>query len=214
MKLYYYKNILSYAFFVFFVIGCNGQKDNKSVKDTIINSKYKKDTVMKKLDKVKLEKYKTENQFKYTENDTVFKLEDQGENYKEIKNKIGERLKTINIYDKSKLVLIGEGKYLFDFPIGIYKEYDLKGNVVKERNFDEDFPFTFQDLKQKLLNESHVNIENTDVDIDINRGLDTSDMKYKYYLTLYNEDRSSYRYILIDGATGNTIKDLNVRALD
>jgi hypothetical protein len=31
---------------------------------------------------------------------------------------------------------------------------------------------------------------------------------------LYAKDRTSYRYIIIDGVTGNILKDLNVRALD
>jgi hypothetical protein len=213
MKLHY-KNILTYAFSIFFIISCNVQKNEKNVKDTKINGVTKNIKTMKKLDKIKLEKYKKDNQFKYIESDSIFKLEDHGEKYKEIKNKIGERLTTINVYDKDKLVLIGNGNYMFDFPIGIHRDYDLDGNIIQEKNFDKDFPLSFRELKQKLLNEAKINIDDTTIDLSMNRGLDSSDMKHKYYLTLYAKDRTSYRYIIIDGVTGNILKDLNVRALD
>lgn len=219
------KNIklLSFVLFYFFMMSCHGQKKEKSnynnktqintsrINDGSQNKQYK---VMKKLDKNKIEKYKKNAEFKYTENDSVFKLEDQGRTYREIKNKIGEHLKVVNIYDKDKLVLTGEGNFMFDCPVGIHRDYDSNGNIKKEKNFDKDFPFTFINLKQKLLKEFGINIENKALDLRIDRSSQPSEHKSKYEILLYNELRSHYRYIVIDGATGNTIKDLNVKALD
>lgn len=227
MKLPYTK-ILVFIFLIFSVISCNGQKEEQIVKKVKINNTNKsinntskksngtnkKGKVVKKLDRKKLEKYKMNNQLRYTENDSIFKLDDQQKTYREVKNKIGDQLKTVSFYDKNKLVLLAEGNYMFDFPIGIHISYDLEGNIIKEQDFDKDFPFNFQKLKQKLLNEFNINLDNTKLDLEINRGLDTSDMKYNYTIFLYNEGRLTYRYILVDGVTGNTIKDLNVRALD
>lgn len=189
-------------------ISCYAQKTVKTTNSTNKTSK-----VVKKLDKKKLEKYK-KNQFKYTKNDSIFKLEDQGENYKEIKNKIGENLTIINVYNKQKLLLVGRGNFMFDCPIGIHTSYDLKGNIIQKKNFDKDFPFSFQQLKQKLLKEFGINIENKTLDLRINRSSNPLEKKSKYEIFLYNELRSQYRYIAIDGANGNTIKDLNVKALD
>lgn len=212
MKLHYKKIFIS-IFFIFSITNCYSQNDEKIVKKVKINNINKNSKVMK-LDRKKLEKYK-KNKFKYTDNDSIFKLKDFDKEYKEIKNKIGEKLTTVNVYDKDNLKLIGEGNYIFDFPIGTHTDYDSKGKIIKEKNFDKDFPFSFQKLKQKLLNDFNINIDNIKLDLKINRGLDTSDMKYKYTIILYNEGRLTYRVILIDGITGNTIKDLkNVRALD
>jgi len=216
-----YKKILVSVIFIFFIISCNCQKNEKIVKVVKINNTTKKineanknNKVMKKLDKIKLEKYKKNNEFKYTENDSIFKLEDHGEIYKEIKNKIGEHLKIVNVYDKDKLVLIGEGSFMFNCPVGIHRGYNLEGKIIQEKNFDKDFLFTFVNLKQKLLKEFDINIENKTLDLRINRSSNPLEKKSKYEIFLYNELRSQYRYIVIDGINGHTIKDLNVRALD
>jgi len=227
MKLHYIKILIS-IFFIFSVMSCNGQKDQKNVEKMKIkksnkeinsinkgsDSTNKKNTIMKKLDRIKLAKFKKENQYKYTENDSVFKLEDQGKIYREIKNKIGEKSATVNVYDKDKLVLIGEGSFMFNCPVGIHRDYDLEGNIIQEKNFDKDFSFTFINLKQKLLNEFNINIDNPKLDLRIDRSSTPSEKKSKYKILLYNELRSQYRYILIDGVTGHTIKDINVSALD
>lgn len=222
MKLQYIK-ILVLVFFIFPIMSCNGQKDDKIIKEAKsknsnkeINSSNKKSNipnkknkVMKKLDKNKLEKFKKNNQFSFKENDSIFKLDDQDKTYREVKNKIGEKLKTVSFYDKNKLVLLAEGNYMYDCPIGIHISYDLEGNIIKKQNFDEGFTFTFLNLKQKLQKEANINIDDTSLDLSISRGIDK-----KYYLTLYAKDRTSYRSIVIDGATGKILEDLNVRALD
>lgn len=227
MKLHYIKILIS-IFFIFSIMSCIGQKDEKNVEKMKIknsnkeinsinkgsDSPNKKNKIMKKLDRIKLAKFKKENQYKYTQNDSVFKLEDQGKIYREIKNKIGEKLAIVNVYDKNKLVLIGEGSFMFNCPVGIHRDYDLEGNIIQEKNFDKDFPFTFINLKQKLLNEFNINIDNPKLDLRIDRSSTPSEKKSKYEILLYNELRSKYRYILIDGVTGKTIKDLNVRAID
>ncbi|UFH35063.1 hypothetical protein [Flavobacterium acetivorans] len=222
------KNILISMIFIFSVMSCNSQKDEKNVEKMKIknsnkeinsinkgsDSSDKKNKITKKLDRIKLAKFKKENQYKYTENDSVFKLEDQGKIYREIKNKIGEKLATVNVYDKDKLVLIGEGSFMFNCPVGIHKDYDLEGNIIQEKNFDKDFPFTFINLKQKLLNDFNINIDNPKLDLRIDRSSTPSENKSKYEILLYNELRSQYKYIVIDGMNGHTIKDLNVHALD
>jgi hypothetical protein len=191
-------------------ISCYAQK---TVKTTNSNSTNKPSKIVKKLDKKKLEKYK-KNKFKYTENDSIFILEDQGENYKEIKNKVGDHLTIVNVYNKQKLLLVGKGNFMFDFPIGTHTDYDLKGNITKKKNFDKDFPFSFQQLKQKLLQEYSINVDDINFDLDIRRGLDTSDMKYEYTVLVYKKGRVYYRCLLIDGKTGKTIKDINTKILD
>mgnify|MGYP003575973033 CR=1 FL=1 len=209
------KNICICIIFIFSIMSCNSQKKEKIKKnvkiDTISNKSAdtpKQIKAMKKLDSAQLDKYEKTN--KYIENDSVFELRDQGKSYQEIRNKIGEKLTTVSIYDKDKRVLTNNGEFMFDFPIGIHTEYDLKGNVIHQRNYDDDFPFTFTNLKQKLLLEFDIDVKNNILDLRINRSPNPS----IYQIILYNERRSKYRSIQIDGINGNTISDSTLRAID
>ena len=204
MKLNY--NSLFYALLIFSVIGCNGQKEKHSTtakSDELhnINSR-----TMKKMDTEKFERYNTE-QFKYVENDSVYKLEEHGAEYKEIKSKIGENLSIINVYDKNTLVLTCEGKLFGEFPLGLYKNYDLKGNLISEKNFDDDYAFSLEDLKQKMISEFKINIDLESDRLVINRGFDKSENKNNYTIRYYSPDKYSFRYIMIDGTTGQTVYD-------
>ncbi|MDQ6531273.1 hypothetical protein [Flavobacterium sp. LHD-85] len=219
MKIQFCKKLHILAFLLFLIMNSCGQANEKG-NNKPINNVMEKNKIsntkknMKKLDQKILEKYKKNNQLTFTENDSIFKLDDQFKTYRETKSKKGEHLKTVSFYDKNKRHLLAEGNYLFDFPIGIHTSYDLEGSIIKEQNFDKDFPFSFQELKQKLLHDFNINTENINLDLRIDRGLDTSDMKFKYTIFLYSNDRLTYRFIVIDGTTGDTIKDLNVKSLD
>jgi hypothetical protein len=211
----FYKYRVIYIFFIFFIISCNNQKREEilenfknNIKNKKSNSPNKQNKTMKKLNKAILEKYKKNN--KYIENDSLFEMRDQGDRYQEIKSKIGGKLKSVSTYDKEKLVLIDKGDFMFDFPLGIHIKYDLEGNTIQERNYDEDFPLTFENLKEKLLNEFNINIENNNLDLHINR----SSTPPNYTVILYNEDRSKYRIIDIDGITGEIIDDKIFRSMD
>ena len=198
-------SLLFYILLLFSIISCNGQNKRKNDNGTTLKKTEKKIKTIKNLDTQKLEKYKSNNQLKYTENDTVFVLEDQGKSYQEIKNKIGENLKTVNIYDKEKLVLTFEGNRFFNFPIGINKQYNLNGDVIYIKNFDDDFPFGLPELRTKIISEFNIDINIFNEHLFINREFDSSSNKFCYDVSIYSVDGSSYRYIVIDGSTGDTI---------
>jgi hypothetical protein len=63
------------------------------------------------------------------------------------------------MYDPETLTLIEEGTFLKDFniPIGVWKNYDLEGNVIDEEDMDKDYPVKWNDLKGIMLaNDIHL----------------------------------------------------------
>ena len=57
--------------------------------------------------------------------------------YKEVSSKNEDGVKTIAFYGVKDNMLYRISNYLDDQPVGIWKAYDKKGNLINERNFDE-----------------------------------------------------------------------------
>lgn len=57
------------------------------------------------------------------------------------------------MFDAKTLGLRNEGQYLkdFDILIGVWKTYDLDGNVIEEKDMDEGYPVKWTDLKGILM---------------------------------------------------------------
>ena len=66
--------------------------------------------------------------------------------------------------------LIAVGQLFYSFPVGISKEYDSEGKLFRERNFDEGFAFSVEDLAAKMLADYKVDILNSDNIYKLNRG--------------------------------------------
>ncbi len=206
MKIVNTKSVI-FLLIMLFIVSCNGQEKSKKGEKRTLKKTEKKIKIMKKLDAKKFATYKSSDQLKFIEKDTFFSLEDQGKTYQEIKNKVGENFKKVNVYDKEKLILTFEGNRFFNFPIGTNKGYDLNGNIIYEKNFDDDFPFSISDLRTKIMTEFGADINVFNNQLIVNRGHDSSINKYCYDVSIYANDGSNYRFIVVDGVTGEILKN-------
>lgn len=58
------------------------------------------------------------------------------------------------IYNKKSSLLQLKGQTFYNFPIGVWKEYDENGKLIKETNWDKNYPFKVEDLC-KLIKEEY-----------------------------------------------------------
>ena len=140
------------------MINCKGQQT-----DTVKQNNIKKDTM----------EYFNENKYKDWEFDQKhsFKTEKYYKKDNQIvriilfyKDEIAEEMSQINspfkeykYYHKNTL-LKNSIKQFYDFSVGITKEYDESGKLIKETNWDKNYPFKVEDLCKLIKEEYGVNL--------------------------------------------------------
>ncbi len=92
-----------------------------------------------------------------------------------------------------------------DFLAGIKKEYDKKGNLVKETNYDEPYKFTFKDIL-KFIKERKIDMNSPQ--FEITRGIDENNLFWG--ITWEKEDKSTLIHIGIDGITGKIVQEIDM----
>lgn len=184
------------------IISCNGQKKEaiKPINNTI---------VMKKIDinylnKIK-EIHKKYEKITLTENDTVIELADREGTFFERRRKNNEKLEKRFSYCKNSHLLLAEGTYFYNFPIGIHKEYNKKGELIRERNNDENFPFSVNALIEKIKVTHKIDLNDTTKVSIISRNFDKSFNKYVYDIHYKENINESPKYIAVDGETGEIL---------
>lgn len=124
---------------------------------------------------------------------------------KSIKNPY-EIVKGFSNYNKR---LLGLTNNFYQFPIGIDKEYDENGIVVKEIDNDTPYVFSLNELLQKIKKEYNVDLEDLTQRASVTRRVDPYLNKpiYEVHLRKSIEDieTNRYFYILIDATTGNVL---------
>lgn len=163
---------------------------------------HQKSSSMKKFDKAKYDMLKENKSLKYTENDTIYEIREENSYFLELKRSIGNRLRKYYAYDKANLLLQEEGQSFSEMQVGIRKVFDSKGNTIKEINYDESFPFSLTDLIAKLKREMQIDLneEKYTVMRTVNEGK-------PYYFIRYPFNEISFKYIKIDGSSGEVIFD-------
>lgn len=187
-----------------FLMGCNIYKKENGIKP--INGKI----VMKKLDNNYLKKIKKENQkIQLTENDSIIELEDNGDYYYERRQKNNEKLKKGFVYNKVTHLLVATGTLLDKLPIGIHKIYNEKGELIREINYDENFPFSVYDLIAKIKTTYQIDLNDIENDVSVGKLIDKETGKHIYVIYYDKSDNGSYKYITVDGATGQILSEGN-----
>ena len=110
--------------------------------------------------------------------------------------------------------LIAVGQLFYSFPVGISKEYDSEGKLFRERNFDEGFAFSVEDLAAKMLADYKIDIMNADNVYRLARGIYSTDPLVSYYLvdcydhTSPAPDQAVIAF-LVNGTTGEVLHILH-----
>lgn len=187
--------------FCAFLMGCNTYKKENGIKP--INGKI----VMKKLDNNYFKKIKKENQkIQFNENDSIIELENNDDYFFERRQRNNEKLKKSFVYNKTTHILVATGTLLNDLPIGIHKIYNEKGELVREINYDKNFPFSVYDLIAKIKTTHQIDLNDGENSISVSRDIDKETGKH-IYVIFYDKKPGSYKYITVDGVTGQILSE-------
>ena len=104
----------------------------------------------------------------------------------------------IYAYHKNNL-LKAKGQQFYGMIYGTWKEYDEKGKMIKETNYDKDYKFSVTDLEKKMNEEYKVNI------LDIKQTHSVSRFKGNYKIICDPIAEVIFTEYEIDGTTGKTI---------
>jgi hypothetical protein len=182
-------------------LGCNAQ--SKSALKT-------KTANLKKLD---MEKYVAggvnKGIHRLALNDTIYQLISDETTYKEIIHKKGDLIRKELIYDKPQKFLFIEHAYFSGCRIGISHYYDEEGNQIGEFDNDVNFRLSANEIVKKLEDKLGVKFDYNHPDRwNITRAYDPKFKSSKYFTVVYvDQYKKQYRYIEIDGNTGEIIKD-------
>lgn len=109
-------------------------------------------------------------------------------------------------YFKSNLSLRRNSKFFQHNLVGIQRVYDKRGKLLEEDYRDTSFTFSLKEVNEKLIKEFDIYIMDTKkpkmVSIE-------NSFKPIYNIAFYLEDNpfGMWRYIQIDGKTGETLQD-------
>ncbi|PQL91167.1 hypothetical protein [Apibacter adventoris] len=172
----------------------------------------------------------------YLEDSTKIKLIWQPDFYREDISKKNSPYKLMKFYDKKIGIYQGGGIYFYSCRIGNWKDYDINNELINNQNYDQDYPFTYTQVIDKIKKEYHIDLEKEFGKreyIDVRRGWDKKNpYDYPAYVVVYTltpEELKNYhpdprvggslpvnnyyyntprRYIFIDGRTGKTELDM------
>lgn len=140
-------------------------------------------------------------------NDTIYTLITLGDTFMELLSKKDEIIKDVYTYDKTDGILKEHYQSFSGCPIGIYKEFDKNGKLLKENNLDSGYTFDIHMLYNKMLNELKIDPSKvSEQNLNIRRIFDKSDKTNKYTILLVL-DEVRIRSIIIDGYSGRLIQD-------
>jgi hypothetical protein len=103
--------------------------------------------------------------------------------------------------------LQAKGNEFYGLPIGIHNEYDEKGNLIKETNYDKDYKFSIDDLIKKMKEKYNYDLMNVEKTYNLNRYIDSQYTKLPIY-ELYYRDNKNHQVLhsyIINGNTGEVL---------
>lgn len=186
-------------------ISCTGQK-KESTQKKVKSSKIIKKRIMKKFDIKMFNEKQSNGKFVSERNDSIVELIDDGNCFREIIRKKNENFEYYSEYDKNNHQIVKEGKMFSKFPFGKHKTYNDKGEIVKEEDYDKDYPFSIDDLILKMKKDFKIDININKEKLSVNRFIKDVDKK-PYYRIVYPLDNYSFRLIIVNGVTGDIYED-------
>ncbi|AMA49710.1 hypothetical protein AWN65_09690 [Flavobacterium covae] len=117
-------------------------------------------------------------------------------------------------YIKTKTIHI-ESQDFYGFPIGILKEYDESGKLIKEIDYDKDFKFSIEDLCKLIKSEYDIDLmikpnsnDSRAVQYNVGRGKSEFAKGFVancYTVQFYIQDGGGDKMLVIDGNTGEIL---------
>jgi hypothetical protein len=182
-------------------ISCNAQKKQDA------NSQTKK-AKMERFDKKRFEEKKVNGEYTFTLQDgsEVRQWETVPDHYVEQVTKPHSPFETYKefYYDSGQLKTYGT--LFYNFKTGIWREYDLKEQLVKETNEDAPYKFSIEDL-DKMMRQNGVQIMTVKPGVQVNRFIDEEERPL--YGVSYPVDPTTPYHIyklVIDGNTGKVLE--------
>jgi hypothetical protein len=181
--------------------GCNGQEKNNNLK----NDK------MTHFDISQYKNWEIDADYSSSDSHRFLKKRDERVEIYFHSSGIQIRLKSVNhpyekIYGYSNTTksLIEQGTEFYKIPIGKNIQYDEKGDVIKEIDYEKPYKFSIKDLIEKIKKEYGVDLE--DRREGASAGRRGKDGVFYYEVNLQSKTEPLKRdYILIDGNTGETL---------
>lgn len=175
-------NVLKIAVLLLLIIGC--ETANRKEKNTLKKFDYKKYSSGERI---------------IESTDSITELSEGDEYYREVKRKKNSKFSVQLLYYKQNFGLKSKTKFFDGLPTGIMKSFDESGNITEVRNYDKDFKFSIDDLGGLLERRYKTNINNEN--IVVGRG------KHSYTVYIHPVGGGNYKEIIIDGKTGEILKD-------
>lgn len=120
---------------------------------------------------------------------------------------------TSYFFARSSLKLSQVLTTFFKCPTGIMKKFDENGNIIETRDFDALYKFSIDDLIKKIHTEFGVDLTNVNQHVEVSRGVDTKIENLGYSIMIFLTGRS-YRYIVVDGKTGEIKKNVIAETIE
>ncbi|MGV3458955.1 MAG: PepSY domain-containing protein [Flavobacterium sp.] len=107
---------------------------------------------------------------------------------------------------KDNLQLKTEANFFYGLMVGVAKQYNTKGEVVEQRDWDKCCPFSVPALISKLKTEFNIDLED-ETDKNAVRAGDDDRWIYIVTIRLAGNPEGKVRQIKIDAASGATLED-------
>jgi len=167
-----------------------------------------KEKKMKKFDLKDFNKYKNENlRTLKIDSITTVELFEYEHIYMEKETKLRSPFETRYEYYKNTLSLKTESQVFYSMLTGIFKEYDEKGNVIKEINYDQVCNTSINELIELVKNYAGIDLSQKIDGVSVYRIQKNLPEKSEYRI-IYKTNPNSYREILIDCNTGKIKSDI------
>jgi len=174
-------------------------------------SKHKHDNqqvTMRKFDLKQFNRSKTNNmQITRMKDSSIVELSENESYYQESIKTFNSSFETRYEYDKNTLLLRTEANIFHRLLIGVFREYDESGKLIREIDYDKTCKITVNEL---------INIikKNLNIDLTLNTNLTTVHREIdkisgnQEYQIFYKLDPNSYRGITVDCNTGKITRDI------
>jgi hypothetical protein len=178
------------------------------------NSTNKTNTTMEYFNINKYKDWEIDTKFSASNNDKYLKLDnkrvkilDFGDTFQEEQSNNKNPYLYFKTYFSITKSVKATGQNFYDLEFGIWKEYDNKGNLIKETDYDEDYKFSIDDLIKKMRIEYNYDLMNVDKTYNLNRFVDKNNTRLPLYEVYYKDETNNqmlHSYI-INGTTGEVL---------
>lgn len=164
-------------------------------------------TAMKRFNARQFDEKKSGNSFEYKLPDGTFveQKESAGKHYIEIIHEPKSQFSTYSLYDYNTKNLRTEGRQFYQFPIGIWRDYNDQGAVINETDYDKAFTFSVDDLIRKMK-KADIDIVTPQNGLGVTRS-ERPKPTYTIVIPVSPAEDVANKFILVDGRDGRTISE-------